>query len=221
MSVTRKRLRDGFYERMVVKAGLDRVRSKDERDASRRAILRASATDDDLWVFAYGSLIWNPTFHFVERKRARIHGYHRSFCLWSNLGRGTTENPGLMLGLNRGGACAGVLYRIVAEHIEEESELIWAREMTIPVYDARWVTARTAAGPIRAVTFVVDRVCDRYAGRLSIEQLDTTMATARGKLGSSFDYLRSLTDELDAMGIEDRSLRNLRARVEAKMAHPV
>ncbi len=88
-------------------------------------------------------------------------------------------------------------------------------------YDARWVTARTAAGPIRAVTFVVDRVCNRNAGRLSIEQLVTTMATARGKLGSSFDYLRSLTDELDAMGIEDRSLRNLRARVEAKLALPV
>ncbi len=221
MSVTRKRLRDGFYERMVAKAGLDRVRSKDERDASRRAILRALAPDGDLWVFAYGSLIWNPTFHFVERKRARSHGYHRSFCLWSILGRGTTKNPGLMLGLDRGGACAGVLYRIVAEHIEEESELIWAREMTIPVYDARWVTARTAAGPIRAVTFVVDRVCSRYAGRLSIEQLVTTMATARGKLGSSFDYLRSLTDELDAMGMEDRSLQDLRARVEARLARPV
>ena len=221
MSITRERLRDGFYERMVVKAGFDRVRSKDELNASRRAILRASVPDDDLWVFAYGSLLWNPTFHFIERKRARIHGYHRSFCLWSNLGRGTKENPGLMLGLDRGGACAGALYRIVAEHVEEESELIWAREMTIPVYDARWITARTAAGPIRAVTFVVDRACSRYAGRLPIEQLVTTMATARGKLGSSFDYLRSLTDELDVMDIEDRSLRNLRARVEAKRTHPV
>ena len=112
MSITRKGLRDGFYERMVVKAGLDGVRSKDERDASRRAILRALAPDGDLWVFAYGSLIWNPTFRFVERKRGRIHGYRRSFCVWSNLGRGTTKNPGLMLGLDHGGACAGVLYRI-------------------------------------------------------------------------------------------------------------
>ena len=221
MSVTRDRLRDGYYERMVVKAGLHRVRSKDERDASRRAILRALAPGGDLWVFAYGSLVWNPTFNFVERKRARIHGYHRSFCLWSDLGRGTAENPGLMLGLDRGGACAGALYRIVAEHSEEESELIWAREMMIPVYNARWVTARTAAGPTRAVTFIVDRACDRYAGRLANEQLVTTLATARGKLGSSFDYLRSLTDALDVMGIEDRSLRNLRALVEARLAHPV
>ncbi len=84
-----------------------------------------------------------------------------------------------------------------------------------------FTTGPTTRAANRAVTFVVDRVCDRYAGRLSIEQLVTTMATARSKLGSNFDYLRSLTDELDAMGIEDRSLRNLRARVEAKPAHSV
>ncbi len=217
MSVTREKLRDGVYEQMVVEAGLDRVRSKAERDASRRAILRARDPHDDLWVFAYGSLIWNPTFHFAEQRRGIIYGFHRSFCLWSHIGRGTLENPGLMLGLDRGGACSGVVYRIAAEDVEGETDLIWSREMMVPVYDARWVTARTATGPVQAVTFVVDRSCDRYAGRLPMEQLAATVAAASGKLGSNLNYLLPLTDELEALGIRDRRLRKIRARVEEKL----
>ena len=214
MIVTRDKLRDGDFEQMVVEAGLDRVRSKAERDASRRAILRARDPHDDLWVFAYGSLIWNPTFRFAEKRRGTIYGFHRSFCLWTNLSRGTLENPGFMLGLDVGGACSGVLYRIAEENIERESELLWSREMTVPVYDARWVTVRTPTGPVRAVTFVVDRSCDRYAGRIPLAQLSATVATASGKLGSNFDYLRLLTDELATLGILDGPLRKLRARVE-------
>ena len=218
MSVTRERLLDGFYERMAVDAGVAAVRPKAERQTMRRAFLRDLDPGDDLWVFAYGSLTWNPTFHFAERRRGRIHGYHRSFCLWSHVGRGTHDNPGLMLGLDRGGACAGALYRIAAAEVEHESELLWAREMMMPVYQARWLTARSEAGPVRAVGFVVDRSCEQYAARLPTEKLVAAMATASGGLGSSFDYLRALTDELDAMGIHDRALGDLRARVEARLA---
>ncbi len=218
MSVTRERLLDGTYERMAVEAGIARVRTTAERTAMRRAFLQDHAPGDDLWVFAYGSLTWNPTFRFAERRRGRIHGYHRSFCLWSHVGRGTHDNPGLMLGLDRGGACAGALLRIAAADVEHESALLWAREMMVPVYRARWLAARTEAGPVRAVGFVVDRSCEQYAGRLPTERLVAAMATASGKLGSSFDYLRALTDELDTMGIRDRALSDLRARVEAKLA---
>ncbi len=218
MSVTRERLLDGTYERMAVEAGIARVRPKAERTAMRRAFLRDLDSGDDLWVFAYGSLTWNPTFHFAERRRGRIHGYHRSFCLWSHVGRGSRDNPGLMLGLDRGGACAGALFRIAAGDVEHESALLWAREMMMPVYRARWLAARTEAGPVRAVGFVVDRSCEQYAGRLPTERLVAAMATASGALGSSFDYLRALTDELDTMGIRDRALGDLRARVEAKLA---
>ncbi len=102
-----------------------------------------------------------------------------------------------------------------AADVERESALLWAREMMVPVYRARWLAARTEAGPVRAVGFVVDRSCEQYAGRLPTERLVAAMATASGALGSSFDYLRALTDELDAMGIRDRALGELRARVEA------
>lgn len=218
MSVTRERLLDGYYERMATDAGVAAVRTKAERHTMRRAFLRDHAPGDDLWVFAYGSLTWNPAFHFAERRRGRIHGYHRSFCLWSHVGRGSHDNPGLMLGLDRGGACAGALYRIAAADVEHESTLLWAREMMMPVYRTRWLAARTEAGPVRAVGFVVDRSCAQYAGRLPTERLVATMATASGALGSSFDYLRALTDELDEMGIRDRALGELRARVEARLA---
>ncbi len=214
MSVTRERLLDGTYERMLAEAGIADVRPKAERTAMRRAFLRDLDPGDDLWVFAYGSLTWNPTFRFAERRRGHIHGYHRSFCLWSHVGRGTYDDPGLMLGLDRGGACAGALFRIAAADVEHESALLWAREMMMPVYRARWLAARTEAGPVRAVGFVVDRSCGQYAGRVPIERLAAAMATASGALGSSFDYLRALTDELDAMGIRDRALGELRARVE-------
>ena len=218
MSVTCERLLDGYYERMAIDAGIAAVRSKVERVTLRRAFLCDHAPGDDLWVFAYGSLTWNPTFHFAERRRGRIHGYHRSFCLWSHVGRGTHDNPGLMLGLDRGGACAGALYRIAAGAVEHESALLWSREMMMPVYRARWLAARSNAGPVRAVGFVVDRSGAHYAGRLPTERLVAAMATASGKLGSSFDYLRALTDELDTMGIHDRALRDLRARVETRLA---
>ncbi len=218
MSVTRERLLAGYYERLLVEAGVANVRPKAERNRMRRAFLRDHRPGDDLWVFAYGSLIWNPTFHFAERRRGRIHGHHRSFCLWSHIGRGSRDNPGLMLGLDRGGACAGALYRIAAGDVEHESELLWSREMMMPVYQSRWLAARSEAGPVRAVGFVVDRSCEHYAGRLATERLVAAMATASGALGSSFDYLRALTDELDEMGIHDRALGELRARVEAKLA---
>jgi cation transport protein ChaC len=218
MSVTRERLLDGYYERMAIDAGIAAVRSKAERHAMRRAFLRELSAGDDLWVFAYGSLTWNPTFHFAERRRGRIHGYHRSFCLWSHVGRGSHDNPGLMLGLDRGGACAGALYRIAAADVEHESALLWSREMMMPVYQARWLTARSEAGPVRAVGFVVDRACEQYAARLPTARLVAAMATASGALGSNFDYLRDLTDELDAMGIRDRALGDLRARVDAHLA---
>ncbi len=90
--------------------------------------------------------------------------------------------------------------------------------MMVPVYRARWLAARTEAGPVRAVGFVIDRSCGQYAGRVPIERLVAAMATASGALGGSFDYLRALTDELDTMGIRDRALSDLRARVEARLA---
>src|SRR6185437_5147948 len=102
------------------------------------AALRDAA--EPVWVFAYGSLMWNPGFAFAEARRGRLHGYHRAFCLYSRDYRGTPERPGLVLGLDRGGACDGVVYRLPAEGTGAAFDRIWAREMTGRVYEMRRVT---------------------------------------------------------------------------------
>lgn len=96
-----------------------------ERSASLRATLDEAPAEGDVWVFGYGSLIWNPAFHFVEKRTARIHGYHRRFCLWTQLGRGSAENPGLMLGLENGGACRGVIFRVAEQAVATELDILW------------------------------------------------------------------------------------------------
>ena len=130
MELTRENLRSGRLRRQILESGVDiQLLSEAELDTMRRATLAAAAPDQDIWLFAYGSLIWNPAFHFAERRTARLHGYHRQFCLWTNLGRGTSSAPGLLLGLEPGSSCRGVAFRIAASQVEEETAIVWAREM--------------------------------------------------------------------------------------------
>ena len=126
MSLTREQIRSGWVQQIAREGGGIHVLSDAELEASRRATL-ARAPSDDIWVFGYGSLIWNPAFHFVERRLGTIHGWHRRFCLWTTLGRGSPDCPGLMLGLDRGGSCRGIVLRIAPEDVEVELDVLWRR----------------------------------------------------------------------------------------------
>ena len=190
------------------------VLSDEERDASLRATLGA-APARDVWVFGYGSLIWNPAFHFVEKHTARINGYHRRFCLWTQLGRGSPENPGLMLGLERGGACRGVMYRIAPDAVETELDILWRREMFTGAYRPTWVTARSGDTVVPAVTFVINHDNARYAGRLSEETIVRHVATATGPMGPCRDYLFETVEHLAALGIRDVRLEAMARKVRA------
>ena len=117
--------------------------------------LRASAAP--VWIFAYGSLMWNPEMRFAERMPARIHGYHRAFCLYSPEYRGTREKPGLVLGLDRGGSCRGIAYRLPEATLAAEIDLIWTREMTGFVYHMTPLKIATARGAVRGYAFTVRR----------------------------------------------------------------
>jgi cation transport protein ChaC len=216
--VTREKIRDGFFERMLTEQGGAVLRDKNERDASRREFLRLMPRGMDLWVFGYGSLIWNPTFHYSERRHARLYGYHRAFCIWVALGRGSPEQPGLMMGLDRGGSCKGVLFRLAPHQIEAETEVLWDREMLVSMYHPRWVSVKTEGGPVEAVTFVVDRAASSYSGRMSLEQQAIHIARANGEIGSSADYLFSLCRCFEAEGIRDRLIERLQRLVEADIA---
>ncbi|MSO80981.1 MAG: gamma-glutamylcyclotransferase [Alphaproteobacteria bacterium] len=188
--------------------------STEERDASRRATL-AAAPGPDVWVFGYGSLMWNPAFHFAEQRGGRIHGWHRRFCLWTPLGRGTPDNPGLMLGLDRGGACRGVAFRIAPEQVEEETTILWTREMPSSSYTPRWLPVATDAGIVHAIAFTVRRDHPRYAGDIDTDTMAKAIATASGRLGSCADYLRNTVAHMDTLSARDSAMHRLLARIEA------
>jgi cation transport protein ChaC len=123
--MTREALQNGFVNEMIARSGTNlRVLSDEERRQSLEATLAAQPVPGDVWLFAYGSLIWNPAFHYAERQPVLIRGWHRQFCLATPIGRGTPEHPGLVLGLDRGGSCRGVAFRIARAEAEAELELV-------------------------------------------------------------------------------------------------
>jgi cation transport protein ChaC len=222
LMLTRENLQNGWLDRMTRNAraagDTTRIRTEAELAACRASALAGHAPGQDLWLFAYGSLIWNPAFHFAERRQGCIWGYHRRFCLWTNLGRGTVQRPGLMLGLDRGGSCRGVLYRIAADLVEEELTLVWRREMITAAYRPTWVQGRTSSGPVQALTFTINRAHPRYAGKLGEERVVETLATAAGPLGPCCDYLFNTHRHLAELAIHDRQLGRLCAAVRDRQA---
>lgn len=220
MLLTREALLAGELQRLVAQLEGIRALSDDELHASLARTLARHPPGADLWVFAYGSLIWNPTFHFVERRVARLHGYHRRFCLWTSLGRGTPERPGLMLGLDRGGSCCGVAYRIAADAVPTETEALWRREMVTGSYTPTWVRIRDAEGAREAITFVINHAHERYAHRLDEREVAEVVAFAEGRLGACRDYLFNTMQHLTELGLRDSGLERVAAVVgELRAAH--
>ncbi|MEQ8965967.1 MAG: gamma-glutamylcyclotransferase [Azospirillaceae bacterium] len=190
--------------------------SIDRTLADRPAVPPGAGGPDAVWVFGYGSLIWNPAFHHAESRLGRVHGWHRRFCLWTHMGRGTPENPGLMLGLDAGGSCTGLAYRVAPDTLREELFVIWQREMVTSSYRPIWVRVRTGDLVIPAITFAIDRRTERYAGLVPEERVVETCATAEGALGNCAEYLFNTVDHLAEMGVVDRHLSHIRRRVEAR-----
>ncbi len=197
-----------------------------ERAESLGAVLAAVPEGQDVWLFGYGSLMWNPLIHYAERREGRIHGYHRRYCLWLRWARATEGRPGLMLGLDRGGSCRGVAFRIPRALAARELGLIWMREMISTVYRPRWVTVRCGKrgaggaaaqggpGAIRAITFTVDPAHPLYTGRLSPQRTAELIAQAGGWLGSCRDYLHNTVTHLNELGVRDSYLSRVHALVE-------
>ncbi|HEV2334848.1 MAG TPA: gamma-glutamylcyclotransferase [Stellaceae bacterium] len=177
------------------------------------AIAALRAGTEPVWVFAYGSLMWNPEIAFAEARPGFLHGYHRRFCLYSRDYRGTRERPGLVLGLDRGGSCRGIVYRLPPDRVGETLDRIWAREMTGEVYRMRRVAVRTPEGVVSAHACVVRRASSDYAGRLSLDAVALMLASATGGRGSGRDYLANTVRHLEELGVRDRVLHRIAARV--------
>lgn len=219
--ITREALKGNWLEQLAEAAGHKvRICTEDELAASRASTLADLPPGEDLWIFAYGSLIWNPAFHFAERRKAIIHGYHRAYCLWTRLGRGSDDCPGLMLGLDRGGSCAGVCYRIPADQIEEELPLVWRREMVTSSYKPTWLATTMEGLKLRTVGFVINREHERYACGMTHDEMVDCLASAGGPLGTCAEYLFNTTEHLHELGIRDRGLeklcRDVRERLDSR-----
>lgn len=187
-----------------------------------QALARRPKAGESLWVFGYGSLIWQPEFAFTERRIGTVRGYHRRFCLLQRRFRGSVERPGLVLALDRGGLCRGVAFRLADDDPHATLLPVWRREMRGNGYLGRWVTVETDQGPVTALTFVVNRASDRYTGRLTEPEIADRIATGAGHLGPSAEYLFRTAEACAREGILDLHLWTLQAlvaeRLEARAA---
>jgi cation transport protein ChaC len=208
-------LMGGGLDAMLKRLVLDVPVWTDAQRAESLAAILAARPLGPVWLFCYGSLIWNPMIEVASRRRATIAGRHRAFCLSSPGGRGTPENPGLLLGLDHGGSCTGIALEIPEAHVNEDLALIWRREMVTAAYIPLWLHANDDSGaPFPVLTFTMNTDYPHYV-RLDDAEAARRLATARGEIGSSADYLFRTRAALARNGITDPLLERLAARVTA------
>ena len=197
-----------------------RAATPQDHQATINELLGPDRAGREVWIFAYGSLIWKPACDFVEMRNGLVHGWHRAFCLgWNTRFRGSDENPGLMLALDRGGACNGVLYRLPPDSIDACMMSLLEREMGwLPsAFPPRWVNARSGARTIRALTFCIDRNSGRYVSGLDNAAIAAVLAKAVGDRGSMAQYLHATVQHLEQVGIHDPHLWQLQSLVAAQI----
>jgi cation transport protein ChaC len=179
------------------------------------------SANEDLWVFGYGSLMWRPDFPYLERVPARLVGLHRALCVYSFVHRGTPEKPGLVLGLDRGGACRGIAYRVAAGDRDRTFAYLREREQVTSVYIESSRRITLSASPPREVTalvFLVDRSHAQYAGRLDIEHQIHLVRQGHGRSGANLDYVLSTIAEIEAQGCRDSKLHAIAERLKGRQA---
>lgn len=199
----------------------------------------AAPAGEPLWVFAYGSLIWDPGFVFERRRHATLYGYRRRLCVYSHRYRGTPEAPGLVLGLDRGGCCRGIAYRVAPDRADEVLDYLWQREMVTGAYrpmrlrvalpspdpdpdpdldpDSRPGPVSGGRSRVTACCFVADRSHPQYCCGLGEESVVRLIVEGRGLKGPNWEYLANTVAHLEALGIADRPLRDLLHKVRAQL----
>jgi cation transport protein ChaC len=184
-----------------------RMNHKD-REENRHSVL-SGRLGEDLWVFAYGSLIWDPAVQVEEYRLGRLVGWRRSFCMRIEGGRGTRERPGLMAALEQGDQCDGVVFRIPGHLVDQETEFMWRREMFSGTYLPVFKEVVTLQGRVEALVFVMDCSNYRYVRDMTQGEAAQIIATAEGRLGPNFSYLDALVHHLSVLGIEDSEMIEL------------
>ena len=176
---------------------------------SIKKILHGHNLDDGIWLFSYGSLMWNPDFEMVEKISGEIEGYHRKLCLKSLVYRGTPDYHGLVFGLEIGYSCQGMCFRIAPEKIKTELMKVWEREMFADTYIPKWIKVKTNRAYISAVTFVINNKHDHYLPNLEFNEVVERVVRAKGKMGSCNDYVKNTLKHLKKFGLRDKHLERL------------
>jgi glutathione-specific gamma-glutamylcyclotransferase len=192
------------------------VETRTGRSGAAARTKAATSVAGDLWLFAYGSQMWEPGFAYCDAKPALLHGRHRRFCVYSQGHRGTSERSGLVLGLDRGGACKGVAFRIPVVDLPRALAYLWGREMQSRVYRLKELRVRLQGGRlVKALALVVDRAHPSYAGALSLAETARLIGQGQGRYGSARQYLAEAVRELERLGIVDGQLHRLQRYVKA------
>ncbi len=194
--------------------------SEEDYDPAVQDVLVSHPRGEDVWLFAFGSLIWKPEEEYVEERIGTARGWHRSFCLKMTRWRATKEQPGLMMALDRGGQCKGVVYRLAGDTAEAQLGKLVRREIKAkpPSNMPRWLPVETDGGPVRALAFTMNRNGGAYSGRLPPEQVADVLAKACGHLSSCAEYLFNTVAHLEERGIHDRNLWRLQRLVAERIS---
>jgi cation transport protein ChaC len=166
---------------------------------------------EPLYIFAYGSLMWNPEFPHRAQHVTRLEGWHRRFCIKSTMYRGTPEQPGLVLGLDEGGHCTGVVFEVGPDDANLTLQYLWGREMHTGIYEPRWLPMRAGGQIVKACAFTVRRDHPNYVDERDLAALARIIREARGQRGHNLEYLKNTVAELQQRGLEDAELRELLA----------
>jgi len=194
------------------------LHTDEEREQSRLEVLK-DHPDEDLWIFAYGSLMWDPAFRFCEVRRANLSNYARRFILKEIYGgRGNREAPGLMAALDHGDGCEGLIFRIPKSAVDIETEILWRREFIAPSYTPTFVTAIIDGKPLKVLTFVADHQADQICGDISREDQIEYLSNGRGIMGTSLEYLENIVAQFETLGIIDADCSALLAEVKEQSA---
>ena len=191
-----------------------RTMNSEELSDSVKQILKGVNLEGGVWVFGYGSLMWNPDFNLAEKRKGYLNGYHRKLCLKSFVYRGTPDYHGLVFGLDNGDSCEGMAYRILKENLQSEMQKIWEREMFAGTYVPTWVNVTTKQGDISAVAFIINHDHEHYIPDLELEEIAERVVKAKGTCGSCLDYVKNTVNSLHLQGLRDPALEQLITMIE-------
>ena len=209
IKLTRENITQGrLGEKIKSISGSDKVLTNNELIIERRKIIPDNGIGEDIYIFAYGSLLWNPTVEYEGQFLAKTYGFHRSFCMKTNLGRGSFINPGLMLGLDKGGSCKGSAFKLKKSGTIKNIDILFRREMVTGAYIPKLLKTRLDGGKnVLSLAFTVDKQHKNYFGKKDIQTKANMIAKASGFLGSCREYLDNTLHSLSELNIIDAEMR--------------